>query len=414
MHTPLNRRQFLRYSTMAGATGLLALGANELWLPQGVLGQSQLSPRLIVILLRGAVDGLNVVVPHRESAYYEARPSVAIPTPGQPQGAIPLTDQFGLHPALEPLMPLWKSGNLAFVHACGSPDETRSHFDAQDYMETGTPGNKKTRDGWLNRLLTVLPKGKITQAVSIGEQTPLILAGSKQVTNLPSGRNATRRQPIDNVPIQNAFDQLYTGNDAVAKAYQKGRQARIALLAEFKSEMMEASRGAASAANAPNDLSRLAKLMVGNAQTQVASISFGGWDTHVNQGSSEGQLANRLQSLGDGIQKLTEALGPTFKDTTIVVMSEFGRTAKENGNRGTDHGHGNVMWILGGNIKGKQIYGDWPGLEAAQLNEGRDLAITTDFRDAIAPILTKHMGLNSQQLAQVFPGHSVKQTPNIL
>ncbi|PZD72666.1 hypothetical protein C1752_03502 [Acaryochloris thomasi RCC1774] len=406
----MNRRHFLRYGTLAGASSLLAVGTRDLWFPHHAWGQSRRSPRLIVILLRGAVDGLNVVVPYRESAYYEARPSVAIPQPGQPQGALPLNNQFGLHPALEALMPLWKAGQLAFVHACGSPDATRSHFDAQDYMETGIPGNKRIKDGWLNRLLANLPAGPITQAVNIGAQTPLILSGSQQVTTLPLGKKAVRRQSIDNIPVQEAFDRLYQGDNALAKAYQRGRQARTALLAEFNTEMMQASKGAPSPVNAASDLNRLAKLMTGKTQTQVASISFGNWDTHVNQGSSQGPLANRLRSLGEGIQQLTQALGSTFNDTTIVVMSEFGRTVGENGNQGTDHGHGNVMWILGGQVNGQQVYGNWPGLAETQLYQGRDLAVTTDFRDAIASILTQHMGLNSTQLAQVFPGHSVQQT----
>lgn len=405
---PISRRQLLRYGALAGASSLVTVG--NLWSPQHAWGQSSRSPRLIVILLRGAVDGLNVVIPHRESAYYEARPSVAVPKPGQPQGALPLNDQFGLHPALESLMPLWKAGQLAFVHACGSPDATRSHFDAQDYMETGTPGNKRIKDGWLNRLLANLPAGPITQAVSIGDQTPLILSGRKQVTTLPLGRKAIRRQSIDNVPVQTAFDRLYQGDDTLARAYRRGRQARTALLAEFNAEMMQASKGAPSPVNAASDLNRLAKLMTGKTQTQVASISFGNWDTHVNQGSSQGQLANRLRSLGEGIQQLTQALGSTFDDTTIVVMSEFGRTVDENGNQGTDHGHGNVMWVLGGQVSGQQVYGKWPGLAQAQRYQGRDLAVTTDFRDAIASILTQHMGLDNTQLAQIFPGYSIQQT----
>lgn len=412
MNTPssMNRRQFLRYGSFASAAGLLAVGTHDLWSPASVLGQSRRIPRLIVILLRGAVDGLNVVVPYREVSYYEARPTLAIPKPGQEQGALPLNDQFGLHPALAPLMPLWQAKQLAFVHACGSPDGTRSHFDAQDYMETGTPGNKHTKNGWMNRLLGTLPSGRVMQAVSIGEQTPLILSGEKQVTNLPSGRKVTRRQPLDNAPVQTAFDRLYQGNDALSRAYQEGRKAREVLLAELNSEMMQASRGAPSPANAPNNLIRLAQLMVGSTQTQVAFLSFGGWDTHVNQGSSQGQLANRLRNLGQGISQLKQALGPTFQDTIIVVMSEFGRTVKENGNRGTDHGHGNVMWILGGQVQGQQVYGDWPGLVKSQRYQGRDLAITTDFRDAIAPVLTQHMGLKRNQLAQVFPGYAVKRS----
>ena len=401
----MRRRQFLQYATASGVTAM-GLG----WLgKQPVYSQSSLGrqPKLIVILLRGAVDGLNVVVPYREAGYYDARPTLAISKPGEGKGAaINLDGQFGLHPALADLMPLWQSKQLAFVQACGSPDPTRSHFDAQDYMELGTPGNKKQGDGWLNRVLAHLPAGRPTQALNLGNQTPLILSGSKSVANLSFGRQAIRPLPLDRPPIQSAFDRLYEGDTHLSRAYQEGLEAREILKAELNTEMMKASRGAPGPSSLKTNGRRIAQLLSGNAETQIAFVSLGGWDTHVNQGATQGRLARLLKPLGQGLNQLKADLGKTFDDTTIVVMSEFGRTVAENGNGGTDHGHGNVLWVLGGQIQGGKVYGEWPGLAESQRYQGRDLAITTDFRDAIAPLLTKGMGIESKHLNQIFPGYS--------
>lgn len=410
----MDRRQFIQQSGLALGTAIAAVGSHS-WLVGAAMPQQK---RLVVVFLRGAVDGLNIVVPYRETAYYEARPRISIPQPGQPNSALKLNDKFGLHPALESIYPLWQQGSLAFVHACGSPDETRSHFDAQDYMESGTPGVKKTSDGWMNRLLGVLAERNagrnaernIIQAVNVGPTTPRILAGPMTIASLNSGRNAIRAQPLDNVQISAAFDQLYRDRGEVAQAYQEGKLARQALLKDLDAETKMANNGAPLPYGFATDTQRLARVMRQDPRVQLAFLALGGWDTHVNQGNSQGQLARNLQALGRGLATLQQELGPVYAETTVVVMSEFGRTVAENGNSGTDHGHGNVMWIMGGAVKGTQVYGRFPGLQANQLHEGRDLAITTDFRTTVASLLTQHLQLSAAQIAKVFPGFTAPQS----
>ncbi|WP_366918546.1 hypothetical protein [Acaryochloris sp. IP29b_bin.148] len=269
----MKRRQFLQYAI---ASGLTAMGLSQFGQQPAQSQSPSGRQKLVVILLRGVVDGLNVVVPYREADYYDARPTLAIAPPGAGQGAIDLDGQFGLHPALAELMPLWQSKQLAFVHACGSPDPTRSHFDAQDYMELGTPGNKKPGDGWLNRVLAHLPAGRPTQALNLGNQTPLILSGSKSVANLAFGRQAIRPLPVDRPPIQAAFDRLYAGDTPLSRAYQEGLEAREILKAELNTEMTQASRGAPGPSSLKINSRRLAQLLTGNAETQIAFVSLGG------------------------------------------------------------------------------------------------------------------------------------------
>jgi uncharacterized protein (DUF1501 family) len=405
----MQRRKFCQQAALMTGASLIPLGING-WAARSV-AQTDSPPRLIVIFLRGAVDGLNVVVPYQEPDYYDARPTLALPAPGRDQGVLDLEGNFGLNPVLGKLMPLWQQKSLAFVHACGSPDPTRSHFDGQDYMESGTPGLKKTQGGWMNRLLAELPKGTPTQAINVGSTTPLILAGSMPIANLPTGKKAERGLAIDRPDNQEAFDRLYRGNDVLSLAYQEGMKARRILLTEFKSEMLNSAQGAPLPDNFSGDARKLAKLMVGDARTQLAFLALGGWDTHVNQ---EGQLAKNLKNLAEGLTTLVRELGSVYSNTAIVVMSEFGRTVRENGNRGTDHGHGNVMWLLGGRIRGGKVYGQWPGLEASQLFEGRDLAITTDFRDVLSTVLQQHMQISTAKLHQIFPGFSPSQTLSLL
>ncbi|MDJ0553257.1 MAG: DUF1501 domain-containing protein [Microcoleaceae cyanobacterium MO_207.B10] len=403
----MKRRKFLQLASLLSASGIISVGSHG-WVAKG-LAQTNNRKRLIVVFLRGGVDGLNIVVPHQEENYYDARPKIAIPVPGEADGVINLDDQFGLHPALADIMPLWKNRSLAFVHACGLNNDTRSHFDAQYYMETGVPGNKKTTDGWMNRLLGNLPKDKPTQAVNLGDTPPRILVGEMPVASLPTGRKSSRRLPIDRPQINQAFDNLYTGNDELSRVYQEGRQARDLLLADLEKEMEEASGGAPPPRGFAGDAKNLAQIMVGDSKTQLGFLALGGWDTHVNQGNSQGPLARKLKPLGEGLATLVQELGPLYSDTMILVMSEFGRTVKENGNGGTDHGHGNVMWVLGGDVRGGQVYGEWPGLDESELYQKRDLAVTTDFRDAIATVLEGHLGVNQNQLAQIFPGNSPYQ-----
>ncbi|MGB5961121.1 MAG: DUF1501 domain-containing protein [Coleofasciculaceae cyanobacterium] len=402
----MNRRKFLQQLALVSGGTLVAVGSHG-WAARSATFSNK-PKRLIVVFLRGAVDGLNVVIPHSENAYYDARSLIAIAPPNENNGALDLDGRFGLHPALSGIMPLWKQGSLAFVHACGSPDATRSHFDAQDYMESGTPGIKTTPDGWMNRLLALTPSQSPIQAVNVGATMPRILTGQKSVATLPTGRDASRALPIDRPQISEAFNQLYSGNDNLSKAYQEARAARRQIMANLDQEMKEANNGAALPTGFAKDTQQLARLMVKDPSVQLAFMALGGWDTHINQGGVTGQLARNLKPLGDGLATLSQGLGNVYADTTVIVMSEFGRTVHENGNGGTDHGHGNVMWLMGGEVKGGKVYGQWPGLAKEQLNEGRDLAVTTDFREVISSVLSRHLQLDNSKIQQVFPKYSPK------
>ncbi len=415
----MKRRHFLQRTALVGASGLVAVGAHG-WAWRGnaqIINQTADqtaatdSPRLIVILLRGAADGLDIVVPYQESAYYEARPTIAIAPPNTPQGALDLDGQFGLHPALQPLMSEWQAGNLAFVHACGSPDPSRSHFQAQNYMETGTPGVASTPYGWMNRLLAHIPGGSSTRAVNMGESIPLIFTGAEAVASLDIDGASTRELPIDAPDIQSAFDQLYAGDSKLARVYQEGRNAREVLRREVNKEMTEASQGALTPDKFTQSARYLARLMAGDAATQVAFMELGDWDTHINQRDI---LNRHMESLGMGLKTLAQELGPVYRHTTVVVMSEFGRTVAENGNGGTDHGHGNALWLLGGGIKGGKVYGEWPGLLPSAQHESRDLAVTTDFRDVLMPLLAQQFSLGPDALAQVFPDYQIQKTLRLI
>lgn len=407
----MQRRDFLRAALGGGL--LLPVGRSA------VAALAATAPvdrprRLVTVFLRGAVDGLSVVVPHADPDYYRARPGIAIPPPGQEGGGLDLDGRFALHPALAPLWPYWQGGQLAFVHAAGSPDPTRSHFDAQDYMESATPGRKSTVDGWLNRLLGVLPDGG--SALNVGAVMPRALSGPQAVAMLASGPAATRRSPLDRPRIGAAFDALYSGDGKLDQAYRESRQSRREMATalagdELDAEMQRASNGAASAGVFAEDAGRLARLMRKDARIRLAFLAVGGWDTHANQGAARGLLANRLQTLGRGLASLASGLGPVLDDTVVVVMSEFGRTVRQNGNGGTDHGHGNVLWLLGGPIAGGKVYGRWPGLDAGTLHEGRDLAVTTDFRDVLASVAERHLLLKDRQLASVFPAFDPTPLP---
>src|SRR6516162_2552560 len=390
------RRDFLR----GAAAGLIVLG-RDAWAATTEGSEK----RLIVILLRGAVDGLSVVIPFAEEAYYQERRSIAIAPPGKPDGALALDQHFGLHPALASLMPLWSGRKLAFIHAAGSPDPTRSHFDAQLYLENGTPGQSVTRDGWMNRLLLALPGPRgATDAISIGVTLPRILAGKATVATVPLGPNGAQPLPIDQPDVGSAFDRLYSGNDELGKSYREGRAARAQLVSALAMEQRSADNGAPPPTGFAGQATRLALLMSRNPGIRLAALGLGGWDTHVNQGNHKGQLADRLRPLGDGLFALARSAEEAWGDTVVVVLSEFGRTVRENGNGGTDHGHGNAIWVLGGAVNGGRVYGEWPGLTSAQLYQRRDLAITTDFRTVLAVILERHMRLSDRQLEAVLPG----------
>jgi uncharacterized protein (DUF1501 family) len=402
----MKRRDFL---SALGAAGLVIPVGRSAW---AATSDNPTGRKLVVVMLRGAVDGLNVVAPVGDENYLRLRPTIGLGPQGSEVGAINLDGYFGMHPALASLQPLWQEKKLAFVHASGSPDGTRSHFDAQDYMESATPGRKSTPDGWMNRLVQQLPGDSTpSRLLGVGPVMPRILAGSAAAINLPNGAAGTRANVLDRPNIGTAFDQMYANDPRFGRAYQDGKNAHKEVMEAAESrEMQMADRGAPLPNGFPDDAARLATLMRNDPKIQLAFVALGGWDTHTNQGSATGQLANRLAPLGQGLAVLAQRLGPVFDDTTVIVMSEFGRTAHENGNGGTDHGHGNVMWVLGGRINGGKVYGDWPGITDATLNEGRDLAVTTDFRTVLAQVCERHLRLGDKALAQVFPALPQKRT----
>ena len=363
--------------------------------------------RLVVLFQRGAADGLNIVVPHAEAAYYSMRPSIAIPRPQGSNGAIDLDGFFGLHPSMTEFKPLWDAGHLAIVHAAGSPDTTRSHFDAQDYMESGTPGMKSTEDGWLNRALSGVkePAASPFRAVAMGGALPRTLAGSVPAVSMGNIREFTvgGRGPGANV-ASSSFEAMYEQSvDTVLHGTGNETFEAVKMLRSADPEKYTPAPGA----NYPrgrfgDSMRQVAQLIKANLGVEVAFADIGGWDHHVNEGSIQGQIANLTREFSQAIAAFWTDLGNLGEDTVIVTMSEFGRTARENGNRGTDHGHANVMFVLGGPVKGRKVYGRWPGLQSEQLYEGRDLAVTTDFRQVLSEAVYHHLG--NKELAKVFPG----------
>jgi uncharacterized protein (DUF1501 family) len=376
------------------------------------------SKKLIVVILRGGIDGLNVVVPHGDPEYYKIRPTIGI----QRASLYDLDGHFGMHPALAPLEPFWQNKTLSFVHASGSPDPTRSHFDAQDYLESGAPGSKVTSTGWLNRLLTQLPtKTSPVRAISFGPTLPRICSGPATVATVaPETKN--RATAVDKPAIEQAFDQLYLNRkDELSKIYSDGLAAHKEVTRaldvadkqdqEALREQIIANKGAPLPRNYNYFGKQIAGLFRTDPSVQVAFVDFGGWDTHVNQGAAQGQLATHLTPLAAGLADLIKGLGPLYANTQIVVMSEFGRTAHENGNGGTDHGHGNVIWLMGGGTPGGKVYARWSGLSTSGLYESRDLAATTDFRSVLCAALGEHIGLSTVALRTVFPDFQYTTNP---
>jgi len=399
----ITRRVFLRNSALA-VVGTAAVPSFLTRAAFGAVENGGRTKRLVVIFQRGAADGLNIVVPHAESQYYAMRPSINILR----KSVIDLDGFFGLHPSLASFQPLWQQKHLAIVHAAGSPDSTRSHFDAQDFMETGTPGVKITEDGWLNRSLHHLPptpQNSPFRAIALGPSLPRILSGAEPAVamNNINDFSVGGRSPKPS-PAATAFEAMYDhSSDSVLHGTGEETFDAVKMLKAADPGKYTPSVGA----NYPkgrfgDSLRQLAQLIKANLGVQVAFADIGGWDHHVNEGSTEGQLANVLGDFSQSLAAFWTDLGDLGEDTVVATMSEFGRTAHENGNRGTDHGHANVMFVLGGPVKGGKVYGHWPGLDQSQLYEGRDLALTTDFRQVIGEAVVRHMG--NKDLAGVFPG----------
>src|SRR5271169_1871489 len=411
----ITRRIFLR----SGALAVVGTAALPSFLTRAAFGAADpglRTKRLVVIFQRGAADGLNIVVPHGEPSYYAMRPTINIPK----KSVLDLDGFFGLHPAMASFQPLWQQKHLAIVHAAGSPDPTRSHFDAQDFMESGTPGVKITDDGWLNRALHDLPADSSAgisagisapdksafRAIALGPSLPRILSGKEPavaVNNLNDfsvgGKNPNA------APMSNTFEAMYDHSvDTVLHGTgQETFDAVKTLKAADPAHYTSAANANYPKGRFGDSLKQLAQLIKANLGVQVAFADIGGWDHHVNEGSTQGQIANVLGDFSQAIASFWADLGDLGEDTVVVTMSEFGRTARENGNRGTDHGHANVMFVLGGPVKGGKVYGRWPGLDQSQLYEGRDLALTTDFRQVIGEAVERHMG--NADLNAVFPGY---------
>jgi len=403
-----SRRVFLK----SGALALVTLGFAPSFLARTVAAAGARRKLLIAIFQRGAVDGLNMVVPFGEPEYYRVRPSIAIPQPGREGGALDLDGFFGLPPRMAPLAPLWAAGPLAIVHASGSPDATRSHFDAQDYMESATPGVKSTRDGWLNRYLQARADERDEarnplRGVALTRQMPRALQGPApalaigSVASFDVHGDTTERASFE-AAYASAADQVLNGT--AGEAFQAMRTLERTRAGARPSPSRDAGYPSSPFGQALQEIASLAKADVG---LEIAFAESTNWDHHVNEGSATGQLANRLDDLSRGIAALVRDLGDRMADTLIVTMSEFGRAVSENGSRGTDHGHGNAMFVIGGSVKGGRVYGKWPGLAPEQRYERRDLAITTDFRDVFAEVVVGHLGASTDVANRVFPGYRV-------
>jgi uncharacterized protein (DUF1501 family) len=396
------------------ADSVWATGKNSLKDAQG---------RLVVVFLRGAYDGLSALVPHGDPDYYRRRPNIAIATPdGTAQSSIKLDTNFGLHPAMSSLLPLWRQGVLGVIPCAGSPDPTRSHFEAQHHWETGLPGKSNAADGWLNTLTGLRPH---TRALGVGEANPQILAGNAPVQLVPRGQAATRAGTLGNTRTRDAVMRMYAGSDPLSQAFRAGASSRLqttqaltnaeathmtpspqamqtASSAMEAHQMAAADNGAGPAKGLLLDAQHLATLMRKDHQLKFGFLSAGGWDTHANQGATTGALAQNLGQLAASLLQLRRDFSEP--NDVVLVVSEFGRTSAENGTQGTDHGHGNALWLMGNAVQGGRWHGKWSGLAQGNLHEARDLPVHHDFRAVLAQVIRRTQGLNATELDRLFPG----------
>jgi uncharacterized protein (DUF1501 family) len=400
-----------RYFMKQGSIAMVGLSTMPAFLQRAIAATPSTGKKQLVVLFqRGAADGLNIVVPFAEQNYYRMRPTIAIPEPRRSSAdcAVDLDGFFGLHPSLASLAPLFQKNELAIVHAAGSPDPTRSHFDAQDFMESGTPGRKATEDGWLNRALENIPEENVSpfRAVAMGANLPRMLRGAAPAIALPDVRQfkVMAQNSSMNHVAEGGFEAMYAQTvDHALRGTGTETFEAIDLLRKADPGKYKAENGADyGKSRLGQNLQQIGQLLKADIGTEVLFVDCGGWDNHVNEGGAQGQLSNLLRDLGQGINAFRQDMGDRMQSIVFVTMSEFGRTANENGNRGTDHGHANCMFVMGGDVKGGKVYGRWPGLNEGQLNEGRDLALTTDFRSVLGEILVKHTGV--RDLTPVFPG----------
>lgn len=421
----VNRRIFLKQ----GALAFVCMGAGPMWGPNFLrqtafaadLGSSNSNKTLICIFQRGAVDGLSMVVPYGDPYYYQNRQDISLAAPSQAaaeSGTLDLDGYFGFHPALAPLLPLYKQGHLAPIQACGSPNASRSHFDSQDLMESGVDENKSVQDGWLNRLLGCCPedaaKKTAFRAVSMTPVIPRSFQGDQDslairdldTFGMAGDSSATMAGPTGTA---NGFESMYgAAVDTVLHGTARESFDALGMLKQVRTANYRPANGAAYPQGAfGRNLKQIAQLIKANVGVQVAFAEVDGWDTHANQGGAKGQLSTRLGAFAQALAALHQDLGDRMADVVVVTMSEFGRAVKQNGNRGTDHGHGTCFFALGGSIKGGKVYGDWPTLAPDKLFQNRDLAVTTDFRDVFGEICSRHFGVSMDAMPKLFPQYAV-------
>jgi uncharacterized protein (DUF1501 family) len=393
----LTRRIFLRGSAVVMA----GMGAVPSWLARAASVEGKKRKILVAIFQRGAADGLNIVVPFSEKRYHELRPTLGIAPPtGQNGSAIDLDGQFALNGAMQPLKALWDKQQLAIVEATGSPDSSRSHFDAQDYMESGTSG-KTMGDGWLNRALP--PSGAETsplRAVAMGKQVARTLRGEREAVAVGDPQQFN----MGNQSAASILENMYaTSADAQWGRTGKDAFEAMKLIQSINRTPNNSPQPVAQLYAQGGDLGRslqqLARLIKADAGVEAAFAEIDGWDHHGNENLL---LSNMLRQFSSALAGFSQDMDDRMEDIVLVTMSEFGRTAEENGNAGTDHGHGSMMMVLGGPVQGGKVYGKWPGLEKEQLFEGRDLAVTTDFRSVLGEVIRGHLG--QKDLGPVFPG----------
>ena len=424
----VNRRVFLKQ----GALAFVCSGAGPFFGPSFLrqaamaadLGASTTNDDkvLICIFQRGAVDGLSMVVPYGDPYYYQNRQEISIAAPSQAagaNGALDLDGYFALHPSLAGLLPIYKQGQLAAIQACGSPNASRSHFESQDLMESGVDESAGVQDGWLNRLLTSCPEDRAKQtafrAVSMTSVIPRSLQGQEDAMAIRDLDTFGLNGDAGGMPMAgpsgtaNGFEAMYgSAVDTVLHGTARESFDALSLLKETRKVPYQAANGAVYPQGAfGRNLKQIAQLIKARVGVKIAFAEVDGWDTHANQGNAQGQLSQRLKTFGDALAALHRDLGDRMSDVVVVTMSEFGRAVHQNGNRGTDHGHGTCFFTLGGSIKGGKVYGDWPTLAPDKLFQDRDLAITTDFRDVFGEICARHFDVSMQDMSKLFPGYAV-------
>ena len=378
---------------MRRRTFLAAAAAAPLFTAGRLYAAPMSGPRLLVVFLRGAYDASNILVPVSSDFYYSVRPNLAIAK----AAALPLESEWGLHPALkDTVYPLWQQKEIAFIPFAGTDDTSRSHFETQDTIELGQPlgGSRNYQSGFMSRIAQTLSG---STPISFTNQLPLAFRGGAPIPNI--ALNFTGKPGVND---RNAalIQAMYEGQD-LAPAVAEGFQVQAEVYNAISGEMMAANRNAVTAKGFELSAQRIGLLM--QDKFNLGFVDVGGWDTHVNQGGADGYLANRITELGNGLVALKTALGDKWHDTLVIVVSEFGRTFRENGDRGTDHGHGSVYWVLGGQVRGGRVAGPQVAVTRANLFQDRDWPVLTDYRALIGGVLRGSHGLSASQLAGIFP-----------